>query len=897
MPRNTPHRKPLEGTMNRLGPLLVLALLATAAPAAAAPLPVSGTLDLARAPAEQAARHTATERDGLAGAAVAGVGDFDGDGTRDIAVGEPKRDTAAGADSGVVHVVLDAGTSGDLGDAERGITIRGAQAGDQAGFDVAAAGDVNRDGLADLLVGAPLAGGRPEGSTVGGGEAYVVFGRAGRAEIDLAARDFGGIRITGGDVNSWLGRAVASLPDVNGDGVPEIVVGAPRRDVADRPNAGSVYVVFGRATGDVDAARLVEDGAGFRIDGPGGSDRGGAFAGRAVSSVGDLDGDGRPEVLLTAPQAATGASGVNGAAYVVRGRSEPGVVDLQQLGDGGFVVSRTTPRDGDEGRSRGDWLGESISGLGDVNGDGLPDFVVGAHLADGPNRPRGGIAFVVFGKADTDPVDLGSLGAAGYRIIGVGRQDQTGFSTAPAGDFNGDGIQDIAISAPFADPLSRASAGAVYVVYGRTGTAAGTVDLFDIGTRGIRIVGRVGSATGFTIDGAGDVDGDGGGDLVIGAPAVDEEYPVNLRSERPGRAWVVFGATGRPGEIPGEELREDPGYGEALAAGCTPAINVQAVIEDNGYTDQEADPDRIRMTGLQAFVATPRNFGTVLGVTGFRDALDEEDVSADYDSVPIVMPTELQRGNVGKLKRQLADGVEGEDPFPGYGPMFRALAIDNPAADAKIMLVDGFLFRALRRLKGLTRGSAPTYVIAVGDPPDRNRVDISEMKRLTRNTKGRYYEARSSREIERALQAIQSRLRCDIEADNYQEELQATESEEIAEVDLDEDTHCADVTITWRDDDERYEIEEIEVLDDDGDLVDVIDEEELEEAYEADDERGARAAQAALPRVVGGRGQTFRSLHIRRLSGDRQLRVVVRSANKRSRGRVFARITQSRNRR
>jgi FG-GAP repeat protein len=866
--------------MKRLGLVLIAAVLAAASQAAAAPLPVSGTLDLVGAPPAQTVRYSAEENDGLAGAAVAGVGDFDGDGRRDVAVGEPKRDSGDRVDAGVVYVVLGAGATTDLAKSPDVVTIRGAQGGDFAGFDVAAAGDVDGDGRADLLVGAPLAGPRPQGASVGGGEAYVVFGRPGRAEIDLAAPDFGGIRIVGAESYAWFGRAVSTLPDVNGDGRGELVIGAPLRDAPDRPDAGSAYVIFGRGEPQtIDIGRLPDDQGGFRIDGPAPN----AFAGRAVSSMGDVDGDGLPEVLVTAPQAPTGASGSNGAAYVVKAQATPGVIDLQQLGDRGFVVSRTTVLAGDGERSPGDWLGESISGLGDVNGDNVPDFVVGAHLANAPNRARAGVAYVIFGKADKAPIDAHNLGAAGFRIQGVDRQDQTGFSTAPAGDFNADGIQDLAVGAPFADPIARRSAGAVYVVYGGSGGTGDVpnVDLAELGERGVRIIGRGDDATGFTLDTAGDVDGDGGPDLVVGSPATDDDYLESFTSERAGSASLVFGTA--PGQkVPLEDLRADPGYGEAVREGCTPALNVQAVLEDNPYTHEDADPQRIRMTGMQAFVSTPRNFGTVLGITAF-DRTDESDSST------IFPPTELTRSRVNALKGALQREVDGRDIFPGYGPMFRALAEHNPNAGARIMLVDGYLFKRLRGLRGLTRGSAPTYVIAVGHPPDRNAIDISEMRRVTRETKGRYFEARTPREINRALQAIESRLRCDLEADNYQEELQAEEPEKVAEALLEEEAHSADVTLNWIDEDEDFEIDRIVVLDEDGEQVeDVIDGDEIDDAYtEAD----------PAAKLTGGRGRTFRTLHLTGLEPNRRLRVIARSDDPRSEGRVFARISQSRNRR
>ena len=241
------------------------------------------------------------------------------------------------------------------------------------------------------------------------------------------------------------------------------------------------------------------------------------------------------------------------------------------------------------------------------------------------------------------------------------------------------------------------------------------------------------------------------------------------------------------------------------------------------------------------------------------------------------------------MKKKLFENFTGEDPFPGYDVMFTTLADDNPAAGARIMVIDGFTFRGVAQLEGLTDGSAPTYIVAIGDPPDRNRSDIRQMKRVVRETKGRYYEAYSARQLERALQAITSRIRCDLEADNYREHLDVEEVSEVAETELEEGVHTADIALTWRDEDEDYEIDEIQILDEEGDdVIREYDEEELDEAYEEADEDS---------RVVAERGKTFRSLHVRGLRAGRRLRVIARSDDKRSSGRVYARITQSRRRR
>lgn len=567
-----------------------------------------------------------------------------------------------------------------------------------------------------------------------------------------------------------------------------------------------------------------------------------------------------------------------GIAYVVWGKTGPAVVDLERLGaDGYSITGKATTAGGDEGSGRqGDFLGESIESVGDINGDQRPDLVVGAHLADATDRRNSGVAYVLYGKADANPVDLDELETGGFRLTGVDQDDQTGFDTAGAGDFNGDGIGDVAVSSLLAEPLSRPNAGAVYVVFGRRGNQP-DLDLAETKDRALRIAGgAAGDTLGFSIDTLGDVNADGGADLVIGSTAVDPEYLQNGRSDKPGRAYVVFGASGEAED----DITDDPGVEEAADRGCNVATNVQVLMEDNGYTDRSADPRRIRMTGMQAYVATPRNFGTVLGVTGFAAGEDE-------GAEPIIEPTLLQPRDVTSHVSALAKGVDGEDSFPGYPFMARTFANDNPGATARILLVDGYLFRAMREYSGLTEGNPPTYVIAVGSPPERNRTDIRQMRRLARETKGRYYEARTPRGIERALQNIESRLRCDLDAESAFVELDTGEIEELEEVRLERGAHSADIKLTWRDRRAGFEIERIDVIRG-GDVVRRIDDEDVLGSY------GERDADAG---VISARGRTFRAIHLRELRAGSTIRVLVRPQNGKRTGRVYGRVTQSRLRR
>ncbi len=847
-------------------------------------LPVTGTLDLAGRSGSFA--FEGTQKAGLAGASLAILGDFNGDGHVDVAIGEPRRDGDQRPNAGAVHVLFRAGRSEgkDLDRADQQLILGAAE--DQAGAKVAPAGDVNGDGYSDLLVGAPAHGttvGEDGRRVPGGGAAYLVFGRPGGAPIDLAGDDRT-LRIDGGDANSRLGASVAMVPDLNGDGTPEIVVGAPSREVAGRDNAGSTYVVHGaKGPGEISVAGLVERGAGWRIDGPPAGPQGGALSGREVASIGDLSGDGRPELLITAPRAATGgadAKVANGRAYVVFGRPDPAVTDLNALDRAGFSIGRTTT----ETKGGADWLGESIAVIGDVNGDGKPDIGVGAHLADAPDRARAGAAYVIYGRSGSDPVDLDHLDkAAGYKIEGVAAGDMTGFAIAPAGDVNADKVDDFVVTAPFADPEQRTSAGAAYLVYGSSGGGRDTLDLSEFGDRALRLSGaEAGDVTGFATAGGADLDGDKGADALLGSTRIADDYLYSVRADRPGVARVVFGQTPITQEQAATAtgpaaVMADPGYDESLKAGCRIATNVQALMEDNGYTDEAADPKRIRRDGMQAYVDDPRNADTVLGVSGFPS---------------IFAPTVLGGVRNNRLIKGLQDNVDGEDDFPGYVSLVASLGVENPAAQARILLVDGYLFREMADYDGLTEGNPPTYIIAVGRPKQRGPSDIRQLQRLATDTKGGLYRAENPREIERAFQKIESRLRCDVAAETgFDEIFPGDDPVELVEDEVDEDAETADVELTWRDPDDGYVIDEVDIVDDDGDVLREIDDEDIADTYDL-----SRSAARRAP-YVGGRGQTYRQLHIRKLRQGTRIRVKVRAQKGTKGGRVYARITQNRLRR
>lgn len=408
----------------------------------------------------------------------------------------------------VAHVPAQDINLSALGTTHPGFVINGAAFADYAGRSLSTVGDMNGDGLADVVVGAFGA----DGGGPGSGEAYVVFGRTGSAQVELSSLGVGGFRIIGAASAEFAGAFVSGAGDVNGDGLADVVIGAPFADPGGRNDAGVAYVVFGKTTTSTVQLTALGTG-GFVIEGAGVSDN----LGYSVSGAGDVNGDGLADVIVGAQQ----VSFPNGAAYVVFGKTSTGTVAADSLGAGGFVMR------GPLGASTR--VGHSVSGAGDVNGDGLADVVVGAHTGDS------GAAAVVFGRTITSLVELSALGANGFRIAGIATGDRAGFSVAGLGDVNGDNLGDVVVGANDADALGRYTAGQAYVVFGRTATSQ--IQLSALGTGGFVIHGAAAADNcGYSVAGAGDVNGDGLADIMVGSDHAD---PAG--SSGAGQSHLVFG--------------------------------------------------------------------------------------------------------------------------------------------------------------------------------------------------------------------------------------------------------------------------------------------------------------------------------------------------------------------
>jgi hypothetical protein len=411
------------------------------------------------------------------GRTVAFAGDLDGDGFADLIVGAPNDDVFAN-DAGAARAI-----SGASGAAIW--TVRGAAGSDFLGSALAMVGDVDADGVPDVLIGAPQSNifNSPY-PTYGAGYARLLSGASGAVIHVFVGNTFG----------DWFGAGLAGVGDIDGDGVPDFVIGAPQSTVI--PVAAGYAKIFSGATGAPIATWLgvaVKDGFG-----------------RTAAGVGDVNGDGIPDVAIGANEP-----------FKANSSAGPGHVEMRSGSSGAILWSAS-------GGANYVKLGDALAAAGDVNGDGIGDVIAGGP-GDQPNGAGSGSARVL----------SGANGSQLYKFNGL-FQEQAGLAVAGGADVDLDGRPDLFVGAPMHANNGYASVGITRAYSGIDGTL-----LYEIlGAT------QTNEMSGFSVSAGGDVNGDGYADLAIGSPYV--QPVVRVYSTLP----LGLGAygTGTPGCFGEESL-------------------------------------------------------------------------------------------------------------------------------------------------------------------------------------------------------------------------------------------------------------------------------------------------------------------------------------------------------
>ncbi|MDP2316431.1 MAG: integrin alpha [Pseudomonadota bacterium] len=436
-------------------------------------------------------------------------------------------------------------------------TYGGARASSYLGGTVSVDGDLDGDGLDDLITGAYNAGASTEG------EVYIYFGDA--AGLPATADT----TLTGPATSSQFGDAAASGGDVNGDGYDDLLAGAPNTTLASGQRDGKVFVHHGSATGVASAADAELEGEVTTDD-----------YGDLVGGAGDINGDGFADVYVGAPHEDT-TDGNEGRVYVYLGAA--GGVDASTV----VLITGTTPSA---------QLGSSLAAVGDVDADGYDDLLVG-HSLDDVASTNSGSAYLFHGGPS------GLETTARTTLRGANSSDGFGVVGA-AGDVDGDGYADVVIGAYGYDDGAHTSAGAAYVFHGSAAGLTTTATTIVVGQ-------NTSDSLGEGVGGAGDLDGDGFGDILVGAPNND------TTGTNAGVLYVHLGS--------------------AAGVLASASVTLAPAIEQDGFGDITAGGGDLDGDGYDDIaVGSPLNddYGTNSGQVyvyfGYRDD-DRDGVSADVD--------------------------------------------------------------------------------------------------------------------------------------------------------------------------------------------------------------------------------------------------------------------------
>ncbi len=447
------------------------------------------------------------------GNSVSTAGDVNGDGYSDVIIGQYKKDY-----NNVSEVFFDDGAAYVFHGSPSGLSTNADwsfeqdQLQENFGVSVATAGDVNGDGYSDVIVGA-------SGSS-GGNVARVFFG----STTGLSTTISWGVSNSDGGVDGRFAYVVATAGDVNGDGYSDVIVGNYQADNgATEIHEGKVYLYYGSSTGPSGFPDWTAEG-----------NQAGAFFGYSVATAGDINGDGYADVIIGAIDDGTNAR--KGKIYVYNGS------------ENGLPATANWTADG---ANNDDYLGSSVATAGDVNGDGFSDIIAGAYFYSN-SEGQEGAAFVYKGSAG------GLSNTNNWNTESNQANELYGYSVSTAGDVNGDGYSDVIIGAHG----NNANTGKCYIYFG--GTSLNT-------TANVTMTGEVAiNYFGSSVSTAGDVNGDGYSDVIVGA------FGNNSFT---GKSYIYFGGSSMNDiadvTMTGEATNDDFGW----------SVSTAGDVNGDGYSD------------------------------------------------------------------------------------------------------------------------------------------------------------------------------------------------------------------------------------------------------------------------------------------------------------------------
>ncbi|MCL5667248.1 MAG: FG-GAP-like repeat-containing protein [Patescibacteria group bacterium] len=454
------------------------------------------------------------------GISVSSIPDIDGDGKADVLVGAYQADPGGRSNAGSAYIF-----SSDTGSIIK--QFDGAAAGDYFGYSVSSIPDIDGDGKADVLVGASYA---DPGGRSNAGSAYIF------------SSDTGSIikQFNGAAASDFFGDSVSSIPDIDGDGKADVLVGAYQADPGSKSGAGSAYI-FSSDTGSIIK----------QFDGAAAGD----CLGHSVSSIPDIDGDGKADVLVGAYLADPGGKVNFGSAYIFSS-------------DTGSIIKQF------DGAAAGDYFGYSVSSIPDIDGDGKADVLVGAHFADPGGKTDAGSAYIF--SSDT--------GSIIKQFDGAAASDYFGYSVSSIPDIDGDGKADVLVGAYFADLGGKTDAGSAYIFSSDTGSiikqfnGAAARDYF-----------------GYPVSSIPDIDGDGKADVLVGAYAADpggktfagSAYIYSSTGNIISQSWPQDSSNANAFDLDG--YFSDPNNSTVPARSQT--VTYAASTADNSHVDVIINPD------------------------------------------------------------------------------------------------------------------------------------------------------------------------------------------------------------------------------------------------------------------------------------------------------------------